>query len=157
MALKPKIDACPLSWDDLQGNERVRHCSVCNQDVTNVSAMTEAEAAEFLATQTSCVRFARDEAGEVVTQPSARGWRWVGAGLGLLAGGALTASSELESEPLKRHQQLEQVPVVGGWLAGTFAPLAPCEEPSRAPFKKARESMGRNITDFASKSTAQGS
>jgi len=42
-------EPCPMDWRQLPGDGRVRHCGQCGLDVTNLSAMTGAEAAAFLA------------------------------------------------------------------------------------------------------------
>lgn len=61
---------CTASWDKMAGNERVRHCGHCNKNVSNLSAMPEAEAAALLADDHSdnlCVRFYRRPNGTVMT------------------------------------------------------------------------------------------
>jgi hypothetical protein len=35
---------CPASWDEMEGDERVRHCSECELNVYNLAEMTEDEA-----------------------------------------------------------------------------------------------------------------
>lgn len=61
---------CTASWDQMQGDSRVRHCGDCNKNVFNLSAMPEAEASALLAGNTKgelCVRFYRREDGTVMT------------------------------------------------------------------------------------------
>lgn len=60
---------CMASWDDMQGDERVRHCKDCNKNVFNLSAMPEVEAAQLLAANTGdlCVRFYQRRDGTVMT------------------------------------------------------------------------------------------
>ena len=36
---------CSASWDDMRGDDRVRHCGDCRMNVYNLSEMTRAEAA----------------------------------------------------------------------------------------------------------------
>jgi hypothetical protein len=53
------------------GDERVRHCSDCNLNVYNLSAMTEHEAAKLIAGhsgQRLCARFYRRADGTLITQ-----------------------------------------------------------------------------------------
>src|SRR5262245_37711759 len=35
---------CKAAWDDMVGDDRVRHCGKCDKDVFNLSAMTRDEA-----------------------------------------------------------------------------------------------------------------
>ena len=48
---------CPQSWDEMDGDERVRHCWRCDQDVYNLSELTreQAEALVF-AREAPCAR-----------------------------------------------------------------------------------------------------
>jgi hypothetical protein len=38
------MSPCPASWEDMQGNDRVRFCSIRSKNVYNLSAMTSVEA-----------------------------------------------------------------------------------------------------------------
>jgi hypothetical protein len=61
---------CPVSWAEMTGDDRVRHCSICQQSVYNLSALTR-DAAEDLVRRTEwrlCVRFFRREDGTVMTR-----------------------------------------------------------------------------------------
>ena len=61
---------CTASWDKMKGDNRVRHCSDCNKNVFNLSAMREAEAAALLAGNEKgelCVRFYQRKDGTVMT------------------------------------------------------------------------------------------
>jgi hypothetical protein len=60
---------CTASWQDMRGNEQVRHCSQCRKNVYNLSAMTLAEAEEVVQQHEGnvCVRFYRREDGTVLT------------------------------------------------------------------------------------------
>jgi hypothetical protein len=40
---------CPAKWEDMTGDERVRHCAACNLNVYNLSAMSREDAAALLA------------------------------------------------------------------------------------------------------------
>jgi hypothetical protein len=62
---------CPAEWSNMVGDERVRHCSECNLNVYNLSAMTEQEVQSFLTAkrgQRICGRFYRRADGTVLTQ-----------------------------------------------------------------------------------------
>lgn len=60
---------CPLSWDSMVGDDKVRHCGGCSKNVYNISAMTEKEAENFLQVNgaTQCMRFYRRADGTIMT------------------------------------------------------------------------------------------
>jgi len=61
---------CPASWDDMEGNERVRFCAHCQQSVYDVSALTRAEATALVERTTGrlCLRLFRRTDGKVMTR-----------------------------------------------------------------------------------------
>lgn len=61
---------CPARWEDMKGDERSRFCSTCSLNVYNISAMTSAEAEEFLRSRTgrTCTRFYQRADGTVITR-----------------------------------------------------------------------------------------
>jgi hypothetical protein len=74
---RPELDGlrlsapCPKRWDELEGDERTRHCDACDLHVTNLTAMTRPAAREFLAQREGkgrvCVTFVRAPSGQVLT------------------------------------------------------------------------------------------
>ncbi len=60
---------CKASWDDMQGDERVRFCGKCEKNVFNLSAMSksEAEALLFEKDNSVCARIFRRADGTVMT------------------------------------------------------------------------------------------
>lgn len=60
---------CPMTWESMQGDDRVRHCGGCAKNVYNISAMTTKEAQEFLNINgdSACLRFFRRADGTVIT------------------------------------------------------------------------------------------
>ncbi|MFW5968988.1 MAG: hypothetical protein ACOCV2_15795 [Persicimonas sp.] len=63
----PLEEPCCESWNEMNGDNRRRHCEVCATDVINLSALTEAEARKVLSRDSlPCIRFTYDEAGQVV-------------------------------------------------------------------------------------------
>lgn len=65
---------CPLAWEKLMTQSATsRYCDACQLTVTDLSAMSKAEADTFLASQTGsvCVRIARDAAGRSIHRRSA--------------------------------------------------------------------------------------
>lgn len=62
---------CPADWEKMVGDERMRHCSECNLNVYNLSAMTERQVQELIANSRGkrvCTRFYRRADGTVLTQ-----------------------------------------------------------------------------------------
>lgn len=70
---------CPVQWEDMEGDHRVRLCGSCSRNVYNISDMTSSEAELFLATNgdTQCLRFYRRSDGMIMTDNCPRGLRAV--------------------------------------------------------------------------------
>ena len=75
MAKEPKLrleiaTPCPASWDDMEGDERVRFCPECELNVYNIASMTEAEALALIKEREGrlCVRLYKREDGTVLTR-----------------------------------------------------------------------------------------
>jgi len=61
---------CPVSWDKMVGDDRVRFCRECRLNVYNIAEMTREEAQQFVNQREGrmCVRFFRREDGTVLTK-----------------------------------------------------------------------------------------
>ena len=61
---------CDAEWKWMYGNDRVRFCGQCRQNVFNLSAMTTEEAEDLIrrAEGTLCVRYYRRSDGSILTQ-----------------------------------------------------------------------------------------
>ena len=57
---------CEVPWDGMPGDEQVRHCGQCKQNVYNVSAFTRAEAMQLLRAR-ACLRIYRRPDNTVIT------------------------------------------------------------------------------------------
>lgn len=66
---------CHASWEQMEGNERVRFCADCALHVYNLSAMTAQEAEQLVVKKEGrlCVRFFQREDGTVLTRDCPRG------------------------------------------------------------------------------------
>jgi hypothetical protein len=66
---------CTVSWEKMEGNERVRFCESCALNVYNLSAMTAQEAEHLVVRKEGrlCVRFYQREDGTIMTQDCPRG------------------------------------------------------------------------------------
>jgi hypothetical protein len=68
---------CPASWEDMKGDDKTRHCSLCRLNVHNLSAMTNEEAEALLKGKEGrlCIRYYRREDGTIMTKDCPRGLR----------------------------------------------------------------------------------
>jgi carboxypeptidase family protein len=68
---------CPMSWNDMAGDDRVRFCNQCSLNVYNISAMMKAEAESFIANAEGriCARVYRRADGTILTQDCPVGLR----------------------------------------------------------------------------------
>ena len=61
---------CGVSWDDMRGDARVRHCDHCTLNVYNISEMSREEAMSLIRAHEGdrvCIRMLRREDGTVIT------------------------------------------------------------------------------------------
>ena len=60
---------CHVPWDSMSGDDRIRHCGQCRQNVYNVEAFTRAEALGLLEARAGrvCLRIFRRPDGRVLT------------------------------------------------------------------------------------------
>lgn len=71
---------CRASWDDMEGDDRARFCSLCQQTVYNLSGMSRAEALDLVQQEEGrrCIRFYRRADGTLLTTDcpvGVRAWR----------------------------------------------------------------------------------
>lgn len=66
---------CPADWSQMDGDDQVRHCSLCRLNVYNLSEMSGEEAETFLQKQTGrvCVRYYQRTDGKVMTKDCPKG------------------------------------------------------------------------------------
>jgi len=79
---------CPADWEQMKGDDRVRHCDACNLNVYNLSAFTEAEIRALLANRKGrlCGRIYQRSDGTVLTQNCPVGLRAVTRRISRMAG-----------------------------------------------------------------------
>ncbi len=74
---------CPVSWEEMQGDDRIRFCGQCNLNVHNLSSLTTDEAAELLKEKMGkeriCVQYCQNDEGKIKTINSKRSWRHIAA------------------------------------------------------------------------------
>ncbi len=61
---------CPISWEEMEGDERIKYCSLCHLNVYNLSEMTrkEGEALFDKAGEQVCIRLYRRADGTIITK-----------------------------------------------------------------------------------------
>jgi hypothetical protein len=90
---------CPADWDQMPGSDQVRHCSQCNKNVYNLSAMTRRQA-EALLRETEgrlCARLYRRADGTILTENCPIGVRAITRRISRFAGAAMSAVATLTS------------------------------------------------------------
>lgn len=70
---------CHARWDEMDGDQRSRHCQLCEKSVHNFSELQSKSVSELVATgEKVCIRFRRNPDGSIVTQDndsySRRNW-----------------------------------------------------------------------------------
>jgi hypothetical protein len=101
---------CKADWNEMVGDERVRHCMKCDKDVFNLSQMTRDDAESLLReTQGNlCARYFQRADGTILTSDCAVGKQQrrrrrvmaVGAAALLAGGGAFTWKLMTHDEPM---------------------------------------------------------
>jgi hypothetical protein len=104
---------CPADWDSMPGTDQVRHCSQCNKNVYNLSAMTRREAEALLREKEGqlCTRLYRRADGTILTENCPAGLRAIGRRVSRVAGAAMSAVATLSSAtaaqfPMFRNSRL---------------------------------------------------
>lgn len=64
------LDPCPMSWDKMVGDDKVRFCSECQRNVWNFFEMTDSEVVEVLRTNPGrlCAQIVKTRGGGLVTR-----------------------------------------------------------------------------------------
>lgn len=88
---------CTVSWASMRGDEQVRHCGDCKQNVYNLSTMSLPEITHLLEKKEgrTCVRFYRRADGTVLTDDCPVGLRAVRRRMAMVAAAAGTLLSAL--------------------------------------------------------------
>jgi hypothetical protein len=84
---------CPMVWEQMTGDNRVRHCQECKLNIYNLSDMTRAEAERLIATREGrlCVHYYRRADGTILTRDCPRGLRAVTERISRIAAAVLSA------------------------------------------------------------------
>lgn len=84
---------CSVGWDNMTGDERTRHCSLCSLNVFNVSSLTTAEVADLVQKREGrlCIRMYRRADGTVLTRDCPVGLRALRKRVASFAGAAFAS------------------------------------------------------------------
>jgi hypothetical protein len=81
---------CPVGWEQMSGDDRVRFCEQCSLRVYNISAMTRSEAEALIANTEGriCARLFRRSDGTIITKDCPVGLRAIRRRVAKVAGAA---------------------------------------------------------------------
>jgi len=84
---------CPVGWDRMTGDDRVRFCDECQLSVYNIAELTRAEAEALIANSEGriCARIYRRADGTVITRDCPVGLRAMRRRTAMTAGAVLAA------------------------------------------------------------------
>ncbi len=127
---------CPIPWNAMRGDERIRFCHACKLTVYNLSAMGREEAEELVRNREGrmCVSFYRRTDGTILTRDCPVGWRRAWQRLARIVAGfaaaCLTAvvwagSLGWRGNAAERVAAMEPFSRVYRWLSPPPAPLPP--------------------------------
>src|SRR3954466_8664270 len=116
---------CKAEWNDMVGDERVRHCMKCNKDVFNLSQMTRDDAESLLREKQGnlCARYFQRADGTILTSDCVVGKQQrrrrrvmaVGAAALLAGGGLFTWKLMTHDEPAPNLMgRVSAEPILGG-------------------------------------------
>ncbi|HEV8139202.1 MAG TPA: carboxypeptidase-like regulatory domain-containing protein, partial [Pyrinomonadaceae bacterium] len=127
---------CPVSWEQMTGDNRVRFCNECHLNVYNFAELTRTEAEDLLRTTEGsvCGRLYRRADGTLITKDCPVGLRAVRRRLKRVAGALFATLISMVSVVLGQKQpqqdkacrqqvkvtsKVEQLPVGSGQVTGT--------------------------------------
>ena len=103
---------CPADWDQMDGDERVRFCHLCEKNVYDISALTQRQAKALLRENGAniCARIYRGQDGTILTHDCPVGLAAIRRRFARIAGAAFTtllsvSSSALAQEPRRGEPQ----------------------------------------------------
>lgn len=134
---------CPAEWDQMDGDERVRFCRLCQKNVYDISAMTQRQAKALLRENGAsiCARIYRRQDGTILTQDCPVGLAAVRRRFARIAGAAFSALLSVTSNALGQHprgtEQQSALVQIGGESQGDGSIAGEVSDPVGAPVAKA--------------------
>jgi hypothetical protein len=144
---------CPVSWESMKGDDRVRFCSGCSKNVFNLSDMSDLELEQFLQMNgaNQCVRLFRRTDGKIMTDNCPRAFRlirnkwrkFLHIASALVAGvcaltngvkaqsqGAVDQTKPVDPKKPAFRWEMPKEPYPGAWAAGGPRPIRVPIDPS---------------------------
>lgn len=137
---------CPANWDEMPGTDQVRHCSQCNKNVYNLSAMTRRQA-EALLRETEGRLFARlyrRADGTILTENCPAGLRAIGRRVSRFAGAAMSAVAALSSATVAQFPMFPVSSTVSGVVQDQSGAVIPNAKVDVVP-----DGSGKTLTVLA--------
>jgi hypothetical protein len=108
---------CMVAWDSMVGDDRVRRCDTCKQNVYNISQLTRAQADELIAAKDAqmCMRYFHLADGTILLRDGAVAYRPTGlataAAAALALAGAVAWPTPAEPPALRAVAATPSVPI----------------------------------------------
>jgi hypothetical protein len=155
---------CPASWEQMLGDDRARHCELCNLQVYNIARMTRAEAAQLVSSSEGriCARLYRRSDGTLITRDCPVGLRAIRLRVAKATGAVLAAIVSLSSLAMGQKGSKKDSCTPQVKITRTAAPAAPESgikgtifDPNRAVIPGARvavtDQKGAKLWEFTTK------
>ncbi|MCA9279782.1 MAG: hypothetical protein H6815_09370 [Phycisphaeraceae bacterium] len=132
---------CPMSWDEMAGDDRTRFCEMCKLHVHNITGMTRDEATELIRNAEGsrlCVRMYRRADGTILTQDCPIGLRAIRqkmvrgvarvAAILLFGASAAWAAVSRNNDARERIADMQPFTTIRSWFAGKPKILPPPQQ-----------------------------
>lgn len=98
---------CPVSWEKMRGDSRVRHCDHCQLNVYNISSLSRSEAEALVMSKEGrfCARLYRRSDGTVLTRDCPVGLRAMRRRISKIAAAICAIVGSLTSPALGQNQK----------------------------------------------------
>lgn len=126
---------CDAAWADMAGDDRVRHCALCDKNVYNVSALTAAEVLDLIQAEgrMPCLRLWQRADGTVLTADCPVGLRRVGSRRQRVAAAVVATALAALAQACTAPAEPERHVVMGRIACPTPPPKPPVKRaPARA-------------------------
>ena len=97
---------CPQKWTSMSGDDQIRHCGMCDQNIHNLEEFGEEEARAIIAEGTNCVRMNVNGQGQIKTISGfSKSLLFMGLAMGC------GDSSDRKVEPIHENQSQVEKPI----------------------------------------------
>lgn len=105
---------CQQDWDSMSGNDRVRFCDHCSQQVLNLSQTTRSDALRLVRRSNGrvCIRFHRDPNAQLLARAASKELHQISRRVSQIAAGVFTASISLSSAVVQAYENKTAVAAI---------------------------------------------